>query len=68
MQWTGKEGLLEVPFFYYYFFFERERQSASRGGAEREADTEFEAGSSSELSAQSLTQGLDSRTVRSNLS
>ena len=38
---------------------ERERQSVSRGGAEREGDRE------SELSAQSLTLGSNSRAVRS---
>ena len=31
--------------FIYLFFWERERQSTSRGGAEREGDTESEAGS-----------------------
>ena len=31
---------------YIYLFFWRERQRASRGGAEREGDTESEAGSS----------------------
>ena len=30
---------------YLIFIFERQRQSASRGGAEREGDTESEAGS-----------------------
>ena len=39
----------------------------SGGGAEREreGDTETKAGSGSELSAQSLTWGLNTRTVRS---
>ena len=35
----------------------------SRGGAEREGDTESEAGSRLQLSAQSPTQGSNSRTM-----
>ena len=46
------------------FIFERQRQSTS-GGEESEGDTESEAGSRPELSAQSPTQGLNSPTVRS---
>ena len=42
---------------------ERARQSTSRGGAEREGDTESEAGS--RLSAQSPTRGSNPHTVRS---
>ena len=35
-----------IIFFYIYLFLrDRERQSMSRGGAEREGDIEFEAGS-----------------------
>ena len=41
--------MANVPFlknlFNIYLFFERERERASRGGAEREGDTESEAGS-----------------------
>ena len=37
----------------------------SRGGAEREGVTESEAAPGSELSAQSPTQGLNPRTMRS---
>ena len=44
---------------------ERERQSVSRGGAEREGDTEWKQAPGSELSAQSPTQGSNPRTVRS---
>ena len=40
------------------FIFERERQSMNGGGAEREGNTESEAAPGSELSAQSLKQGL----------
>ena len=42
-----------------------ETQSMSRGGAEREGDTESKAGPASELSAQSLTRGSYLQTVRS---
>ena len=41
---------------------ERERERESRGGAKREGDREFQAGS--ELSAESPTQGSISCTVR----
>ena len=50
---------------YYYFLlfiFEKETEH-EQGRAEREGDTEFQAGS--ELSAPSLTWGLNSRTVSS---
>ena len=53
------------------FIFERERdrqtdrQSMSGGRAERDGDTESEEAPGSELSAQSLTQGSNSQTVRS---
>uniref|UniRef100_A0A667GVP3 DH domain-containing protein n=1 Tax=Lynx canadensis TaxID=61383 RepID=A0A667GVP3_LYNCA len=43
----------------------RERQSMSRGGAEREGDTESEQAPGSELSAQSPTRDSNSRAVRS---
>ena len=46
-------------FFFYFLMFIFERQSVSRGGAEREGDTE------SELSAQSPTWGSNPRTARS---
>ena len=47
------------------FIFERDRDrhTVSRGRADREGDTESEAGS--ELSAQSPTQGSNPQTVRS---
>ena len=47
------------------YLFLRERQSVSGGGAEREGDTDLPQASGSELSAQSLMQGLNSETVRS---
>ena len=49
-------------FFNVYLFL---RESVSRGGAERDTHTESKAGSSSELSAQSPTQGSNSQSVRS---
>ena len=49
-----------------YFFGERERQSTSRGGAERERETQnLKQAPGFELLAQSLMQGLNPRTVRS---
>ena len=45
------------------FIFERQREGVSRGGAEREADTESKAGS--KLSAQNLTWGSNPQTARS---
>ena len=47
------------------FLREVDRQNTSRGGAEREEDTEYETAPGSELSAQSPTQGLNSQTARS---
>ena len=47
----------------YLFFRKSQRQSMSRGGAERDGDMESEAGS--ELSSQNLMWGLNSQTVRS---
>ena len=47
----------------YLFLRQRERQSVSGGEAEREGDTESEAGS--ELSAQNPTWGSNSQTSRS---
>ena len=44
---------------------ERERQSVSRGGAEREGDTESEAAPGGDLSAQSPTPDSNSKTLRS---
>ena len=45
---------------------ERERESMSRGGAERERETQNpRQAPGSELSAQSLTRGSNSQTVRS---
>ena len=49
------------------FIFETERPTASRGGAEREGDTNLKQGPGSELSAQSLMWGSNSQTVRSRL-
>lgn len=49
----------------FIFEGERERESKCEQARGREGDTEFEAGSVSELSAQSSTQGLNSQTVRS---
>ena len=46
----------------FIYFWEGERQSLSRGGAEREGDTEPNPGS--ELSAQSLMRGSSLWTVR----
>ena len=48
----------------YLFLRERERQTASRGGAERETKNPKQ-GPDSELSAQSPTQGLNSQIMRS---
>ena len=45
------------------FFFWESETDASRGGAKREGDTEYETGSGSELSAQSPMQGSNSQTV-----
>ena len=50
-------------FFNVYVSFER--ASESGGGAEREGDTESEAGPGSELSALSQMWGSNSRTARS---
>ena len=51
------------------YFWQRERetdrQSMSRRGAERQGDTESEQAPGSELSAQNLTWGSNSRTVKS---
>ena len=58
-----REKDLNKIFFNVYLFLrerERQRQSVSRGGAQRERDMESEAGSSSKLSAQSLTWGSNS--------
>ena len=51
--------------FFLKHLFIFERQSASRGGAEIEEDTESEAAPGSELSAQSPTWSLNLQTVRS---
>ena len=53
-------------FFNDYSFFERDRQSISRGGAERETETQNpKQAPGSELSAQSPTRGSNPQTVRS---
>ena len=52
-------------FFNFIYFGGSERQRTSGAGAESEGDPEFEAGSSSELSAQCPTWGLNPQTVRS---
>ena len=49
----------------FIFERERERQSVNRGEAEREGDQNLKQAPGSKLSAQSLTWGLNSRTVRS---
>ena len=55
-----------LSFFLCLFTFERDRQSVSRGGAERERKTHnLKQDSGSELSAQSLTWGSNSGAVRS---
>ena len=59
-------GKRQHPFFKKIFFniiFERERQRASRGGAEREGERESQVGSA--LSTPSPMQGSNSRTSRS---
>ena len=48
-----------------YLFWERERERSSGGGAERERERERNSQAGSALSAQSLTHGLNSQTVRS---
>ena len=63
-------NFLRNVYYYYYvnvysFLIERERENASRGRTEREGDTESEAAPGSELSAHSLTRGLNPQTVRS---
>ena len=71
---TNVGGLFEEPFLkkqeqqeeHFFLMFIFERVSVSRGGAERrEGDTESKQAPGSGPSAQSLTQGLNSRTVRS---
>ena len=47
-----------------FFGRDKERERDSRGGAEREGDTELEVVSSSELSAESLIQGLNFGAIR----
>ena len=48
------------------FIFEREKESMSKGGAERERETQNpKQAPGSELSAQSPTRGLNPRTERS---
>ena len=49
----------------FIYFWDRERQSMSRGGAEREGDTDLKQAPGSALSAQSPTRGLNSRTASS---
>ena len=51
---------------FFNVYFEKERQSMSRGGAERERETQnTKQAPGSELSAQSPMWGLNSPTVRS---
>ena len=66
-RWTFLAGCPGFFFFsnIFFFFFLRERKSTSRGGAEREGDTESEAAPGSEPSAQSPTRGSNSQTARS---
>ena len=53
----GNQSDSKIYFSVYLFLRERERQSTSRGGAEREGDPESEAAPGSELSAQSPARG-----------
>ena len=67
---AGQEVWTPVCFCFCFlcpFTFESERETErdSRGGAEREGDTDSEAAPGSELSAQSPMRGLNPRTVRS---
>ena len=52
-------------FLMFIYFWDRERQSMNGGGSEREGDKNPKQAPGSELSAQSPTQGSNSRTVRS---
>ena len=55
-----------IFFLTFIYFWDRERQSMNRGGAEREKETQNQKQApGSEPSAQSPTQGSNSRTVRS---
>ena len=57
---------LKKKFFVYLSLRERERQTMSRGGAERERETQNpKQAPGSELSAQSPTRGSNSQTARS---
>ena len=49
----------------YLFFRDRDRDTAPAGEWQREGDTESQVGSTSQLSAQSLTRGSISQTARS---
>ena len=64
---VGDPELTKFFFFNVYLFLREreERKSTSRGGAEREGDTESEAAPGSQLSAQSWMWGLYPCTVRS---
>ena len=55
-----------LKFFNVYLFFERERDSVQAGEGKRERETQnLMQAPDSELSAQSLTRGSNSQTVRS---
>ena len=54
-----------ILFYIYLLLRDRERQSMSMGGAEREETQNLKPAPSSELSAQSPTQGLNLQTARS---
>ena len=63
---------MPLLFFFFNFLFnvysflkDRDRQSTSRGGVEREGDTESEQAPDPKLSAQGPTRGSNSRTARS---
>ena len=57
---------IKKMFLTFIYFWDRERQSMNGGGSERERETQNpKQAPGSELSAQSLTRGLNSRTARS---
>ena len=60
------QGSADVSFFFSFFFLTFIFESVSGGGAERERETQnLKQTPGSELSAQSLTRGSNSQTVRS---
>ena len=63
--WSFISLIYKIIFFFSICLFLRERQSVSKGGAEREGDTESKAGSRLWAAAQSLMWGSNSQTMRS---